>query len=100
MADLARHQLWIAQYTSAPQPEWPTATWPEYFLWQFTDQGDAPGVSGNVDCNRSPLKEKDLEEAWDGTYRRTIPMPGPEHVVVVTIAAPPGVHIIVNQVVV
>lgn len=101
---LAEHPLWIAQYTSASQPEWPKETWPEYFLWQYTDDGNAPGVTGNVDCNHSPLNEKELRAAWNGSSHPSmpaIPMPGPdvEHVVIVTITAPPGIHVKVNHVV-
>jgi GH25 family lysozyme M1 (1,4-beta-N-acetylmuramidase) len=99
---LKEHQLWVAQYTSAPQPDWPKQIWPRYFLWQYTDKGAAPGVSGDVDCNRSGVDDHLLKAQWAGTAppeKPAIPMPGPQHVVVVTIAAPPGVRVEVNQVV-
>lgn len=50
---LARNtSLWIAQYTSAANPSWPTATWPAWSLWQYTDQASVDGISAKVDGNR------------------------------------------------
>jgi len=49
-AELANYRLWLAQYTSG-QPSWPKATWPSWWLWQYTDQGSIAGVSGGVDLN-------------------------------------------------
>jgi GH25 family lysozyme M1 (1,4-beta-N-acetylmuramidase) len=101
---LKEHQLWVAQYTTAPQPDWPKQIWPRYFLWQFTDQGSAPGVSGSVDCNRAGVDDHHLRAQWAGAKpdepeAPAIPMPGPEHVVKITIASPPGVHIVVERVI-
>lgn len=101
---LKDHQLWVAQYTDEPQPDWPKQIWPRYFLWQFTDKGAAPGVSGDVDCNRAGVDDHKLKAQWAGAApeepeKPAIPMPGPEHIVTVTITAPPGVHVKVNQVV-
>lgn len=42
--------LWLAQYTTGT-PTWPKNTWPVWSLWQFSDQGQVPGVSGNCDLN-------------------------------------------------
>ena len=37
-AKLAKASLWVAQYTTAAAPSWPTATWPDgWTLWQYTD---------------------------------------------------------------
>lgn len=44
--------LWIAEFTTARKPSWPTATWPTWSLWQFTDAGTVPGFSKTLDCNR------------------------------------------------
>lgn len=48
---LAKTSLWIAQYTKAPAPSWPTGTWPTWTLWQYSDVGAVQGVSGNCDVN-------------------------------------------------
>lgn len=48
------HPLWIAQYTSAPQPNFPSA-FPIYSFWQYTQNGQVPGVTppaSAVDINR------------------------------------------------
>jgi lysozyme len=42
--------LWIAQYTTGT-PTWPTATWPQWSLWQYTDTGTVKGISGHVDLD-------------------------------------------------
>lgn len=44
--------LWIAQYTSAAAPSWPTGTWPIWSLWQYTDKAKVSGISAPVDGNR------------------------------------------------
>ena len=41
--------LWIAQYSD--KPDWPKGTWPNYSLWQWTDQGQVSGIQGNTDCD-------------------------------------------------
>lgn len=43
--------LWIAQYTSAPQPNFPSA-FPAYSFWQYSETGTVPGISGQVDMDR------------------------------------------------
>ena len=48
-ATLAACSLWLAQYGNTPS--WPSTTWPTYSLWQFTDTGQCPGISGNCDLN-------------------------------------------------
>jgi lysozyme len=49
---LAEHTtLWIAQYTTAPAPSWPSGTWSQWSLWQYTDKGTCSGVDGPVDSN-------------------------------------------------
>jgi GH25 family lysozyme M1 (1,4-beta-N-acetylmuramidase) len=48
------YPLWIAHYTNAPQPFVPARNWGGngYTIWQYTQTGTVPGVSGNVDRNR------------------------------------------------
>jgi len=41
--------LWLAAYT--PQPKLPNG-WNGYWMWQYTDGGTLPGITGNVDLNR------------------------------------------------
>jgi lysozyme len=43
--------LWIAEYTSAPQPRVPSA-FPAYSFWQYSESGTVPGISGQVDLDR------------------------------------------------
>jgi lysozyme len=47
---LGRYRLWLAQYTSG-EPTWPDGTWSDWWLWQYSDQGSIPGISGPVDLN-------------------------------------------------
>lgn len=48
---LAQHRLWISYWTTESKPVWPTATWPQYWLWQYSDKGQVPGIEGDVDLN-------------------------------------------------
>ena len=46
----AQHALWIAHYlVAAPRVPRP---WHRYHLWQYTDRGTCPGVTGTCDMNR------------------------------------------------
>jgi GH25 family lysozyme M1 (1,4-beta-N-acetylmuramidase) len=45
-------RLWIAQYTTKPQPIIPSA-WKEWWLWQYSDKGSVNGIKGRVDTNVS-----------------------------------------------
>ncbi len=49
--ELSSYPLWIAHYTSKPNPLIPPP-WSKWTFWQFSDKGQIPGVSGNVDVNR------------------------------------------------
>ena len=49
--------LWIAQYTTAAAPSWPTATWPLWSLWQYTDKATVDGITKPVDGNASTAVE-------------------------------------------
>jgi len=95
---LARHRLWLAQYTQG-EPSWPTATWPEWWLWQYTDQGSVSGVSGNVDCNRyiNAADDELLALEWCGLDVKPMPDPA-RRLVTVNITAPDDVdvQIVVN----
>lgn len=44
--------LWIAHYTQSAAPKWPTATWPTWSLWQYSDREYVDGFSGPIDGDR------------------------------------------------
>ncbi|HEX5211624.1 MAG TPA: glycoside hydrolase family 25 protein [Pseudolabrys sp.] len=68
--------LWVCQYTSASSPSWPTATWAQWSLWQYTDQTPAPGFSGPVDQNRFNGPDANFL-AWMGPASAPAPSPEP-----------------------
>lgn len=81
--------LWVAQY-SKPPPSWPTATWPQWSLWQYSGSGQAPGFSGQCDLNEfNGTSEQFLE--WMGPAA-TISPPAAQ-LPVVTISADRPVRI-------
>ena len=47
---LAEYPLWLPSYRASQPPR--PAPWGEVAIWQFTDKGVVPGISGNVDLNR------------------------------------------------
>ncbi|MEL7093140.1 MAG: GH25 family lysozyme [Pseudomonadota bacterium] len=44
------YPLWVAQYTSAPQPKVP-ADWKVWSFWQYSQSGNVAGIAGAVDLN-------------------------------------------------
>ncbi len=48
---LAGYPLWVSHYTDAPQPHYP-ATWKSWTFWQYSDHGQADGLTGGVDLDR------------------------------------------------
>jgi lysozyme len=46
-----KYPLWVAHYTSNPQPTLPDG-WKNYAFWQYSQSGTAAGVSGGCDMNR------------------------------------------------
>lgn len=50
--DFTEYPLWVANYTSASQPEVP-APWKSYAMWQYSEDGQIQGVDGDVDLDRS-----------------------------------------------
>jgi GH25 family lysozyme M1 (1,4-beta-N-acetylmuramidase) len=45
---LSKYPLWVSYYrTSAP----PNNGWTSWTMWQYTDKGSVPGISGGVDVN-------------------------------------------------
>jgi lysozyme len=51
LEELASYPLWIAHYTTDPQPEIPS-TWRDWAFWQYTDAGRVNGISADTDQNR------------------------------------------------
>lgn len=49
--ELSTYLLWIAHYTSKPNPLIPPP-WSHWTFWQFTDKGQVAGINGHVDKNR------------------------------------------------
>jgi lysozyme len=92
---LAEHtDLWLAQYTTGT-PTWPTATFPKWTLWQYSETGSINGISGSaVDLNRFNGTDAELLE-WIKPAAEPGPSPSPEPALPVhlNISAPKGVAI-------
>jgi GH25 family lysozyme M1 (1,4-beta-N-acetylmuramidase) len=53
-AALKDYPLWIANYkytTTGACPLMPDASWGKWTVWQYSDKGSVPGISGGVDMN-------------------------------------------------
>jgi len=48
---LSTTSLWLAQYTTGT-PSWPSRTWPQWSLWQYTDKASVSGISAPVDGDK------------------------------------------------
>ncbi|WP_433581238.1 GH25 family lysozyme [Paenibacillus amylolyticus] len=80
-ASLSSYDLWIARYSDTRVPDDQPA-WKSWDIWQYSESGKVPGISGNVDLNEfngslADLKaryrrEQDLSNPFDG-YRITSP---------------------------
>jgi lysozyme len=64
-AALEKCRLWLAQYTTG-EPAWPDKTWAKWWLWQFTDQGATPGITGHVDHDAYANAAGNLAAEWSG----------------------------------
>ena len=49
---LATYPLWIARWTTAPDPLPLPGGWTSWLFWQYTSTGSVPGIVGNVDISR------------------------------------------------
>jgi len=56
---LGTYPLWIAHYTTNPQPRVPSA-WSDWTFWQYTERGKIGGISGTVDRNKFNGPANDL----------------------------------------
>lgn len=65
--ELSQYRLWLAQYTPGP-PNWPKATFPQWWLWQYTDHGECAGIpgnsEGNLDLNKYAGTRQQLIDDW------------------------------------
>jgi lysozyme len=48
--DLVSYPLWVASYTTAPNPTMP-AGWSDWTFWQYGEKGAVPGIGGSVDVD-------------------------------------------------
>jgi GH25 family lysozyme M1 (1,4-beta-N-acetylmuramidase) len=66
-SELSQYRLWLAQYTSGT-PSWPKATFPQWWLWQYTEHGKCDGIpgdsEGNLDLNKYIGTEQQLIDEW------------------------------------
>jgi lysozyme len=88
--ELSRYALWLAQYTTG-KPQWPTATWPSWFLWQYSDKGKVAGINGDVDVNAFDGDAVDLMTVWPSGHA-VEPAPAPR-TVQVALRVPEGVAV-------
>lgn len=52
--------LWLAQYTTGT-PSWPKGTYPQWKLWQYSENGKVDGITGStVDLNRFNGTDEEL----------------------------------------
>lgn len=63
-ARFSGYMLWVAHYTMKPTPMLPKG-FDDYVFWQFSEQGQVDGITGNVDLNRFHGSREDLNAlAW------------------------------------
>jgi lysozyme len=89
---LEPYPLWLAQYTSG-KISWPTNVWPTWTLWQFSDKGTVPGVSGACDVNAFNGTPENCAR-WFGPAMPPQPGPAPSDTTVkIAIDVPEGVNL-------
>lgn len=94
---LTQYRLWLAQYTSGP-PTLPYG-WYKYWIWQWTDKGNVPGINPPVDCNDYQGTADELLDTWSGAFT---PQPEPEPAPkpptpIVRIIVPTGTKVVVEE---
>lgn len=96
-AKLASCSLWVASYTSKPEPTMIglKGTWPVWSLWQYTDKATALGIPTGVDGNRWNGKPETLPGWFHAGISPAPVEPAPEPVKEVTIevTVPAGVEV-------
>jgi lysozyme len=95
---LARCPLWLAQY--GPEAKLPPG-WTEYFLWQYTQKGEVPGVKPPTDLNQGFQDRETLRAQWlfyaVGGGAKPEPEPGPPEAPVVKVIVPRGTKVVVDE---
>jgi lysozyme len=90
--DWAQHDLWVAYYVNNPasiNPGLP-AGWSTYRFWQYSESGQVPGISGNVDLNYFNGSADDLlHYAGGSTTQPPVQPPSP--------STGTGVHVIADS---
>ena len=87
--------LWLAQYTEGT-PSWPTGTYAQWTLWQYSESGHIDGIDGStVDLNRYNGPDQDLLTwiAPAGSSPGPNPDPEPDAVVSIALTIPPNVSL-------
>lgn len=84
--------LWLAQY--GPKAELPPG-WVEYFLWQYSQEGQVAGIDGDCDVNQG--KDRDtIDRLWRFYAGGRKPGPTPPGPSVVKVLVPPGVKVVID----
>jgi lysozyme len=60
---LAAYRLWLSQY--GPKAVLPKG-YKEYWLWQYSDKGEVPGINAPVDVNQFDGTDEELAAQWSG----------------------------------
>jgi len=55
------YRLWVAEYTSNPEPSIPTG-FSDYLFWQYRELGTVPGITGTVDLDWFKGSAADLQK--------------------------------------
>jgi lysozyme len=91
--------LWLAQYTSG-SISWPSGTYPQWALWQYSETGTIPGID---DCYVDLDHYNGDDEAFlswispkGSKPPKPEPKPEPAEIVDVAITAPEGVKVAVS----
>jgi GH25 family lysozyme M1 (1,4-beta-N-acetylmuramidase) len=84
--EIASYRLWLAQYGS--DYDLPLG-YDKLWGWQYTEDGDCPGIQSPVDLNAYYGTAEQLRADWDGSG---IAPPAPEEIEIV-VTAPRGVKV-------
>ena len=68
-----KRRLWLAQYTTGT-PSLPEGV-SSYWLWQYSDKGNVPGISGPCDVNHFDGDAAAFLAGWSGSHAAPAPKP-------------------------
>ncbi|MBS4065733.1 MAG: glycoside hydrolase family 25 protein [Chitinophagaceae bacterium] len=66
---LAIYPLWLARYGIHQPPD--VSGWDQWTFFQYSDSGNVPGISGNVDMNEYAGNFEKLMSIYGGEYKMT-----------------------------